>query len=138
MLLITHIRKPVVKWICILVTSFVQSYGSIISISEGEAALTYSVLIPRFIESVAYTFLGIVFFMYYQLNERKQHLIECNEINLTKMEYNAILENLKEVVITKSDENCLKYFNSLGFDILNSGVNMTENPNEQAELLKQE
>ena len=57
------------------------------------------------------------------------------EINNIIKEYHAILENLNEVIITKTNDNCLKYFNSLGYRLLISGVELTDNEDKETEIL---
>jgi len=61
---------------------------------------------------------GVYYIQLLLISERKEQMSHFNDMNSMRKEYHAILENMSEIVITKTSDNCLKYSNSLGINIL--------------------
>ena len=119
-----------------MLITIVASYGYVKTCSfEENLSVTSKLFITRFIERVVSFIIGSYCISYWAFFDKKNTMIHWNQINLIIKEYHAILENLNEVIITKTKDNCLKYFNSLGYKILNSGVELTNDEEKEKEIL---
>ena len=113
-----RVKRDIIRLANSLVVLSFVSYSFVMLTSPEEINIISSLFFLRFIFIMLWLTCGIYYLQLLLISERKEQMSHFNDMNSMRKEYHAILENMSEVVITKTSDNCLKYSNSLGINIL--------------------